>query len=385
MGQVLLAGLRLLLRLLLLELAKLLLRLLELSLELLPLSWLLELLLRLLLELLLRLLLELLPLNWLPPSGVKVSWSLRSSLELRSLLLELLLLRLLELLLLLGIEPVEAGSSLAPGHLGHPLSLLKLPLELLSLSEDLLLPPPLSLGGEPLLLSDLSLPHQLVLNHLGEGLKVEADEHVECVLLSVLGKVGELVLTELLQLWREGEILLVELLLLLPGEPLPGRGVSEGREAELLVLQLLGDGEPLPGGEHQGVGVPQVDVSKVSNQSLSLLGIEPWRGRGSRGGSSGGCCSCGGGLCCGCCCHLLSCCCCWENCCDLSHQQGGVSHSGYEVLSLDSICCCNHWGRCCCGGLCCCGCCLDWGSAGDTCCQQQGLDLWKFIADLISA
>ena len=368
-------------RLLLLELAKLLLRLLllELSLELLPLSW--------LLELLLRLLLELLPLNWLPSSGVKVSWSLRSRLELRSLLLELLLLRLLELLLLLGIEPVEAGSSLAPGHLGHPLSLLKLPLELLPLSEDLLLPPPLSLGGEPLLLSDLPLPHQLVLNHLGEGLKVEADEHIECVLLSVLGEVCELVLTELLQLWSEGEILLVELLLLLPGEPLPGSGVREGGEPELLVLQLLGDGKSLPGGEHQGVGVPQVDVSKVSNQSLSRLGIEPWWGRGSRGGSSGGGCSCGGGLCCGCCCHLLSCCCCWENSCNLSHKQGKVSHSGYEVLSFDSIFGCNHWGRCCCGGLCCCccSCCLDWGSTGDTCCQQQGLDLWRLIVNLIRA
>ena len=162
MGQVLLAGLRLLLLRLLLELAKLLLLrllLLELSLELLPLGWLLELLLRLLLELLLSWLLELLPLNWLPSSGVKVSWSLRSSLELRSLLLELLLrllelllLRLLKLLLLLGVEPVEAGSSLAPGHLGHPLSLIKL-LELLPLPEDLLLPPSLGLGGEPPLLS----------------------------------------------------------------------------------------------------------------------------------------------------------------------------------------------------------------------------------------
>ena len=50
---------------------------------------------------------------------------------------------------------------------------------------------------------------------------------------------------------REGEILPVELELLVPSEPLPGRGVSEGGEPKLLVLQLLGDGEPLPGGEAQ--------------------------------------------------------------------------------------------------------------------------------------
>ena len=44
---------------------------------------------------------------------------------------------------------------------------------------------------------------------------------------------------------REREILLVELQLLVPGEPLPWGGVSEGWEPELLVLQLLGDGQPL--------------------------------------------------------------------------------------------------------------------------------------------
>ena len=95
-----------------------------------------------------------------------------------------------------------------------------------------------------------------------------------------------------LKMSREGEILLVELKLLLPGQPLPGCGVREGWESELLILQLLGDGQPLPGGQHQGVRVPQVDVAEVSDQSLSLLGIEPWWGRGGRGG----------GLCCGCCC-----------------------------------------------------------------------------------
>ena len=70
---------------------------------------------------------------------------------------------------------------------------------------------------------------------------------------------------------RKREILPVKLQLLVPGEPLPRSGVSEGWESELLVLQLLGNGQPLPGGEHQGVGVPQVDISEVGDQSLSLL------------------------------------------------------------------------------------------------------------------
>ena len=370
MLEVLLTGLRLLRLRLLLELVKLLLLLLRLELSL-------ELLLRLL-----RLLELLLPLNWLSSSGVKVSRSLGSSLELGSLLLWLLellpwllelLLWLLELLLLLliklrGIKSVEVSSSLAPGHLLDSLSLIKLTLELLSLSEDVLLPPPLSLRGQPLLLDSLPLPHQLVLNHLGESLKVETDEHVEGVLLPVLWEVGELVLAELLELGSEGEVLLVELLLLVPGESLPGGGVSEGGEAELLVLQLLGYGEPLSGGEHQGVGVPQVDVAEVGDQGLSFLGIEPGRGRGSGGGSSCCCCCGGGGLSCSCCGHLLCSCCCWELSCDLSHHQGRVSHSGYEILSLNSICCRYHWSHCCWG--CCCSCCLFWGSTENTCCQQ---------------
>ena len=48
-----------------------------------------------------------------------------------------------------------------------------------------------------------------------------------------------------LKMCREREILLVELQLLVPGEPLPWGGVSEGWEPELLILQLLGDGQPL--------------------------------------------------------------------------------------------------------------------------------------------
>lgn len=98
----------------------------------------------------------------------------------------------------------------------------------LSSSQDLLLSSSLSLHSLSLLLLSFSFSEQLILNHLGEGLQVEADEHVEGVLLSVLGQAGELSLAELLQFWSESQVLSVELLLLLPGQPLPRGGVSEG-------------------------------------------------------------------------------------------------------------------------------------------------------------
>jgi len=91
------------------------------------------------------------------------------------------------------------------------------------------------------------------------------------VLLSVLWKTGELTLAELLQLRAEGEILLVELLLLVPGESLPRGGVGEGRKSQLLVLQLLRYGESLSRSEDQSVSVAEVNVSKVSNKSFPLL------------------------------------------------------------------------------------------------------------------
>jgi len=91
------------------------------------------------------------------------------------------------------------------------------------------------------------------------------------VLLSILWKTGELTLAELLQLRAEGEILLVELLLLVPGESLPRGGVGEGRKSQLLVLQLLRYGESLSGSEDQSVSVAEVNVSKVSNESFPLL------------------------------------------------------------------------------------------------------------------
>ena len=174
-------------------------------------------------------LLALLELLWLldglSPPGVKV-WSLLLWVELRSWLL---LLPLLELLLS-GSNSVEVGGRLVPGNLLESVSLLELlpgpedlqpPLSLLLLSKSL------PLLHESALLLGLALPDQLVRDDLGQSLQVQLEEHVEGVLLAVLRQTGELRLTELLQLWAECQVLLVEGLLLVSGESLPRSGVCE--------------------------------------------------------------------------------------------------------------------------------------------------------------
>jgi len=251
--------LRLLLSLLLWEALELLLRLelLLLWLELLLLS-LLELLLWL--ELLLRLELLLLRLDTLP-SGIKVR-SLSVRLELWGLLLELLL--WLDL-----VESVEV--ILAPRLLLEPVPLLLLLLCPDLLLADFLLPLSFSLLCESLLFRSLALPQQLSLDNLGQSLDIQAEEHVECMLLSFFRQGGELCLAVLLEVWPERQVLLVESCLLLPVESLPRGGVCEGLESELLDLQLLGDSEPLAGSQHQLVCVGQVDVTKMSDESLPLL------------------------------------------------------------------------------------------------------------------
>ena len=267
-GGLALAGLLRLLRLLLLKLIETL-KLLLLRLELLLLLWL-ELLLLLRLELLLPLLellllrLELL-LLWLLntlPSWVKVR-SLSVRLELWCLLLELLL--LLDL-----VEAVEVIPGLAPGLLLEPVPLLLL-LSCSLCTTDLLLSLSLSLLSESLLLCSLALPDQFSLNHLSESLDVQAKEHVEGVFLSLLRQGGELCLAVLLQVWPQGQVLLIEGCLLLPGESLPGCGVCEWLKAKLLVLQLLGDSKSLARSEDQLVCLCQVNISKMSNQCFSLL------------------------------------------------------------------------------------------------------------------
>ena len=92
---------------------------------------------------------------------------------------------------------------------------------------------------------------------------------------------------------REGEILPVELELLVPSEPLPGRGVSEGGEPQLLVLQLLGDGESLPGGQAQPREVTEVGLGHALEQpppgvcTQPLCGpLIPGEGGGGRAGSA---------------------------------------------------------------------------------------------------
>jgi len=260
--------LRLLLSLLLGEPLELLL-LLRLELLLLPLLELLLLWLELLLLwlelLLLGLELLLLRLDTLPP-GIKVR-SLPVRLELWGLLLELLLLRLNL------IESVEV--ILAPWLLLEPVPLLLLLLLLLLcpdlLLADFLLPLSFSLLCESLLFRSLALPGQLSLDNLGQSLDIQAEEHVECMLLSFFSQGGELCLAVLLQVWPECEVLLVESCLLLPVESLPRSGVCEGLESKLLVLQFLGYSQPLAGSQHQLVCVGQVDVTEMSDESFPLL------------------------------------------------------------------------------------------------------------------
>jgi len=192
---------------LLLELIETLELLLLLRLELLLLR--LELLLPLLLWLeLLLLRLELLRLLDTLPSWVKVR-SLSVWLELWCLLLELLL--LLDL-----VELVEVVPGLAPGLLLEPVPLLLL-LSCCLLPPDLLLPLSFSLLCKSLLLSSLTFPVKLSLDHLGQSLDVEAEEHVEGMFLSFLREGGELCLAVLLKVWPECEVLLVEGSLLLSG------------------------------------------------------------------------------------------------------------------------------------------------------------------------
>jgi len=157
---------------------------------------------------LLLLWLELLRLLDTLPSWVKVR-SLSVWLELWCLLLELLL--LLDL-----VELVEVVPGLAPGLLLEPVPLLLL-LSCCLLPPDLLLPLSFSLLCKSLLLSSLSLPVKLSLDHLGQGLDVQAEEHVEGMFLSFFREGGELCLAVLLKVWPECEVLLVEGSLLLSG------------------------------------------------------------------------------------------------------------------------------------------------------------------------
>lgn len=155
---------------------------------------------------LLLLWLELLRLLDTLSSWVKVR-SLSVWLELWCLLLELLL--LLDL-----VELVEVVPGLAPWLLLEPVPLL---LSCCLLPPDLLLPLSFSLLCKSLLLSCLTFPVKLSLDHLGQSLDVQAEEHVEGMFLSFLREGGELCLAVLLKVWPECEVLLVEGSLLLSG------------------------------------------------------------------------------------------------------------------------------------------------------------------------
>ena len=104
-----------------------------------------------------------------------------------------------------------------------------------------------------------------------ESVGVQCQEGVVGVFLSSLRDGQKLLSTELLQLWAECEVLLVELLLLSSGQSLPRCGVRKRRQSELLVLQLLGDGQSLSGRQDQRVSVAEVNITEVTNQSLPLF------------------------------------------------------------------------------------------------------------------
>lgn len=91
------------------------------------------------------------------------------------------------------------------------------------------------------------------------------------MLHSLIGKAGKLVLGKLLNSSRKSKVLLIEYLLLLPGESLPGGRVLEGLKSQLLIFQLKGNGKPLTGCQHQFVCIPQVNLSQVGNKGLSFL------------------------------------------------------------------------------------------------------------------
>jgi len=69
------------------------------------------------------------------------------------------------------------------------------------------------------------------------------------VLEDVVRRAGKHSAAEGLELGAERAELFVELRLLVPVEPLPRGGVSEGLHAQLPVLELLLNGQLLPGGQ----------------------------------------------------------------------------------------------------------------------------------------
>ena len=136
-------------------------------------------------------------------------------------------------------------------------------------------------------------PH-LLLDDVPEGVAVQAEEGAVGPHLLLLGQAEELLPAEDPELAGQRQVLLVELQLLAAAEPLPGAGVREGGQTELLQLQLLvniisskrlsiysshylheghlGDRHLLPGGRLEGVHVHagEVEVAEVGDQDPAL-------------------------------------------------------------------------------------------------------------------
>ena len=137
-------------------------------------------------------------------------------------------------------------------------------------------------------------PH-LPLDDVPEGVAVQAEEGAVGPHLLLLGQAEELLPAEDPELAGQRQVLPVELQLLAAAEPLPGAGVREGGQTELLQLQLLvntiipskrlsiysshylheghlRDRHLLPGGRLESVHVHagEVDVAEVGDQDPAL-------------------------------------------------------------------------------------------------------------------
>ena len=84
----------------------------------------------------------------------------------------------------------------------------------------------------------MDCPH-LLLDDVPEGVAVQAEEGAVGPHLLLLGQTEELPPAEHPELAGQRQVLPVELQLLPAAEPLPGAGVREGGQTELLQLQLL--------------------------------------------------------------------------------------------------------------------------------------------------
>ena len=105
----------------------------------------------------------------------------------------------------------------------------------------------------------MDCPH-LLLDDVPEGVAVQAEEGAVGPHLLLLGQTEELPPAEDPELAGQRQVLPVELQLLPAAQPLPGAGVREGGQTELLQLQLL------------VTTIPSKPLSIYSSNTLSARG-----------------------------------------------------------------------------------------------------------------